>query len=85
MLPFRTEIRNSPREQILKIYLKDTALDNSVKTYLENFKDIRIIEVNESIAQNRVSKNITVYRKEGVDINVLKDVIDDYLMSYFKN
>ena len=31
MLPYRTEIRNSPKEQTLKVYLKDTSLDEELK------------------------------------------------------
>ncbi|AXT18397.1 hypothetical protein D7030_07910 [Flavobacteriaceae bacterium AU392] len=84
MLPFRTEIRNSPREQTIKIYLTDITLDNEIKSYLQDFDDIRMIEIRDSVGRNRVSENITIFRNENVDINVLKEVIDDYLTSYFE-
>ncbi len=82
-LPFRTEIRNSPKEQTIKIYLTNIVLNDEVKTSLDTFSEIELIEIRESIGRNRVSKNITVFRKEGVDINILKETIDDHLTIYF--
>ena len=71
MLPFRTEIRNSPTQQTIKVFLSDESLDNNVKHYLESFNEIELIEIRKSVERNRVSENITIFRKDGVDINSL--------------
>ncbi|MEI6864839.1 hypothetical protein [Flavicella sp.] len=84
MLPYRSEIRNSPKEQTLKIYLSDTSLDNQLKSLLENIHGIRIIEVQESISRNRAKENLTIYLKEDISINILKEKIDAFLENYFE-
>ncbi|NAS31258.1 hypothetical protein GTQ40_09775 [Flavobacteriaceae bacterium R38] len=84
MIHFRTEIRNSPKEQTLKIYLTNVGLNDEVKKKLEGFDEIKLIEIRETMGRNRVSENITVFRKEGIDINVLKTKIDDHLERYFE-
>ena len=84
MLPFRTEIINSPTQQTIKIYLSDISLCHEVRTHLKDFQDIEIMEIRDSVAQNRECKNITVFRKEGVDINQLRETLDQHLIHYFK-
>jgi len=82
-ISYRTEIRNSPKEQTIKIYLTDVTLNRAITGYLENLDEIELVEIRETMGRNRVSKNITVFRKEGVDINLLKTIIDQYLSDYF--
>ncbi|TGV02900.1 hypothetical protein [Flavivirga rizhaonensis] len=84
MLPFRSEIRNSPSHQTIKIFLTDKSLDNKIKTHLEHFKEIESIEIRESIGQNREDENITVFLKDDVDINKMKTSIDSSLWWYFE-
>ncbi|AUC23344.1 MULTISPECIES: hypothetical protein [Polaribacter] len=84
MLAFRTEIRNSPREQTLKIYLSDTSLVVGLKNLLENIKGVRIVEVQESFSRNREAENVTIYRKEKHSINALKEKVDTFLGIYFE-
>lgn len=83
MLPFRTEIRNSPKEQTIKIYVKDISQDADIKTMLEQMNTIKLVEIQSSLSRNRVDKNITVFRNEGININELKMSIDVLLDSYF--
>lgn len=83
MLPFRSEIRNSPTQQTIKIFLSDESLDNEIKDYLGNFNEIELIEIRKSVERNRVKENITIFRKEGVDINSLQARIDESLNKYF--
>lgn len=83
MKPFRSEIRNSPTQQTIKIFLSDESLDSDVKSYLESFTDIELIEIRKSVERNRVDENITVFRKDGVCINSLHDKIDNSLAGYF--
>ncbi|WP_346883238.1 hypothetical protein [uncultured Algibacter sp.] len=85
MLPFRSEIRNSPTQSTIKIFLSDESLDARVKKHLEHFKDIEDIELRESIGQNRVNENITVFLKDHVDINKIKQSIDSSLWWYFED
>ena len=83
MLPFRSEIRNSPREQTIKIYVKDISLDDSIKKMLEKIDTVNIAEIQESVSRNRVGINITVFGTEGTNINLLKTEIDELLDSFF--
>ena len=55
MLPFRSEIRNSPTQQTIKVFLSDESLDAKVKTFLEEFSEIEFIEIRDSIGRNTVS------------------------------
>ena len=84
MQPFRSEIRNSPTQSTIKIFLSDESLDARIKKHLEHFSEIETIEIIESISQNRAGENITVYMKDDVDINKLKQSIDSSLWWYFE-
>jgi predicted glycosyl hydrolase (DUF1957 family) len=84
MMPFRSEIRNSPTRPTIKIFLSDETLDEKVKTYLEHFDAIEMMELRESVGQNRVNENITVFIKEGADIREVKAAIDTDLQAYFE-
>ena len=84
MLPFRSEIRNSPTQPTIKIFLSDVSLDERIKKHLEHFKEIEDIEIRESIGQNRVDENITVFLKDNADINKMKQSIDSSLWWYFE-
>jgi len=84
MLPYRSEIRNSPKEQTIKIYVSDISLADQLKSLLENINGIRIVEIQKSLSRNRVEKNITVFRTEDISINSLKEKVDTFLESYFE-
>lgn len=84
MLPFRSEIRNSPTQPVIKIFLRDESLDSRIKKHLEHFNEIEHIEICESVARNRACENITVFLKEGGDINRIKTYIDSSLWLYFE-
>ena len=84
MLPFRTEIRNSPKEQTLKIYLSDISLDIELQGLLEKIDGVRMAEVQTSLSRNRVPENLTVYREDGISINDLKEKLDAFLNTYFE-
>ncbi|SHI40884.1 hypothetical protein [Algibacter luteus] len=84
MLPFRSEIRNSPTQPTIKIFLSDESLDERIKKHLEHFKEIEDIEICDSIAQNRACESITIYLKDDVDINKMKQSIDSSLWWYFE-
>ena len=59
MLPFRSEIRNSPTQSTIKIFLSDESLDARIKKHLEHFSEIETIEITESISQNKVTISST--------------------------
>ena len=84
MLPFRSEIRNSPSRQSIKIYLTDESLDSKIKRHLEHFKEIEEIEIIDTVEQNRSDENITVFLKDGIDIVKMKASIDSSLWWYFE-
>lgn len=84
MLPFRSEIRNSPTQATIKIFLGDVALDERIKKHLEHFNEIDTIEIRKSVERNRVGENLTVFLKENVDINKMKSSIDSSLWWYFE-
>jgi len=83
-LPFRSEIRNSPTRQTLKIFLSDKSLDIRIKNHLEHFNEIELIEIRQSMGRNRADENITIFLKEGADINKMKQSIDSSLWWYFE-
>lgn len=84
MLPFRSEIRNSPSQPTIKIFLSDESLDAKIKNHLEHFNEIELIEIRESVGQNRGVENITIFLKDDVDINKMKQSIDSSLWWYFE-
>lgn len=84
MLPFRSEIRNSPSHLTIKVYLSDESLDERIKKHLEHFNEIEMIEIRETQGQNRVGENITIFLKDEVDINKMKASIDSSLWWYFE-
>ena len=84
MLPFRSEIRNSPSQPTIKIFLSDESLDAQIKKHLQHFKEIEEIEICDCIEQNRANESITVFLKEGVDIAKMKQFIDSSLWWYFE-
>ena len=84
MLPFRSEIRNSPSQQTIKVFLTNESLNNKIKTHLKHFNEIDFIEIRESVERNRANKNITVFFKDDVDINKMKASIDSSLWWYFE-
>ncbi|WP_298531241.1 hypothetical protein [uncultured Algibacter sp.] len=84
MLPFRSEIRNSPSRPTIKIYLSDESLVERIKKHLEHFNEIEMIELRETQGQNRVGENITVFINEDADINKMKTSIDSSLWWYFE-
>ena len=84
MLPFRSEIRNSPSQATIKIFLSDESLDERIKTHLEHFKDIEAIEIRESIEQTESTENLTIFLNDGVDIRKMKQSIDSSLWWYFE-
>ncbi len=84
MLPFRSEIRNSPAQQTIKVFLSDESLDSKIKSHLEHFKEIELIEIQQSVGRNRADENITIFLKDDVDINKMKTSIDSSLWWYFE-
>ena len=40
MKPFRSEIRNSPSQQTIKVFLSDESLDGKIKNHLDRFEEI---------------------------------------------
>ncbi|WP_308991478.1 hypothetical protein QLS71_005530 [Mariniflexile litorale] len=84
LLPFRSEIRNSPTKQTIKIFLSDESLDDKIKNHLEHFTEIELIEINETVEQNHADENLTIFLQDSVDINRMKASIDSSLWWYFE-
>lgn len=83
MLSFRTEIRNNPKEQTIKIYLSQPKYDTDCKNMLQKIEGIREIEVCDSVARNRVEECLTVFKNDDIDINSLQKRIEYQLDSHF--
>ncbi|NIJ43776.1 hypothetical protein FHR24_000215 [Wenyingzhuangia heitensis] len=83
MLPFRTEIRNSPKNQTIKVYINDTTCDKECKDLLDKISGIDFIEIQESVSRNRVEENITVFVKESADVNRVQQLIENKLDQHF--
>lgn len=84
MKPFRSEIRNSPTQPTIKVFLADESLDGKIKKHLEHFDEVELIEIRQSIGRNRADENITVFLKDDADINKMKSSIDSSLWWYFE-
>ena len=84
MEPFRSEIRNTPSAPTIKVYLTDESLDVKIKNHLESFVEIDFIEIRDTVEQNRGDENLTIFLKDGVDINNVKTSIDSSLWWYFE-
>lgn len=84
MEPFRSEIRNTPSAQTIQVYLSDESLDVKIKHHLESFNEIDFIEIRETVAQNRSNESLTIFLKDGIDINKMKASIDSSLWWYFE-
>jgi len=83
MLPFRTEIRNNPKMQTIKVYLQNIKKDLECKMLLRKINGIDFIEIQKSVSRNRVSQNLTVFIKQGADINRVKKLVENQLDSHF--
>ncbi len=53
MIPFRTEIRNAPREQTIKVYLSDCDMNEQLKERLTNLYGIKSIEIQKRLHSKR--------------------------------
>lgn len=84
MKPFRSEIRNSPSQQTIKIFLNDQSLDGKIKNHLEQLEEVDFIELRESVGRNREDENITIFLRDDADIHKTKEKIDSRLWWYFE-
>ena len=83
MLPFRTEIRNSPKCQTLKVYINDTTCDIECKDLLNNISGIESIEIQKSLSRNRVEENLTIYIHDDADVNRVQKLVENKLDEHF--
>ncbi|MDO3694131.1 hypothetical protein QVZ41_04595 [Wenyingzhuangia sp. chi5] len=83
MLPFRTEIRNSPKCQTLKVYINDTTCDQECKDLLNNISGIESIEIQKSISRDRVEENLTIYIHDDADVNRVQKLVENKLDQHF--
>ncbi|GGF64998.1 hypothetical protein [Wenyingzhuangia marina] len=83
MLPFRTEIRNSPKCQTLKVYINDTSCDQECKDLLNNISGIESIEIQKSISRDRVEENLTIYIHDDADVNRVQKLVENKLDEHF--
>ncbi|WP_203256135.1 hypothetical protein [Hyunsoonleella ulvae] len=84
MLPFRSEIRNSPTQPTIKIFLGDESLDTRIKKHLEHFNEVDTVEIRKSVERNRVGEHLTIFFKDNVDVCSMKKSIDSSLWWYFE-
>lgn len=83
MLPFRTEIRNSPNCQTLKVYIKDISCDKECKDLLNSISGIDTIEIQKSVSRNRVEENLTIYMNDDADVNRVQELVENKLDMHF--
>ncbi|KAB1068323.1 hypothetical protein F6U93_06380 [Tamlana haliotis] len=84
MLPFRSEIRNSPSHPTIKIFLSDEALVPRIKKHLDHFDDVELVEIRKTYGRNREGDNLTIFLKDHADITKMKSSIDSSLWWYFE-
>ncbi|WP_010134389.1 hypothetical protein [Ochrovirga pacifica] len=80
---FRTEIRNSPKRQTIKVYVHDIKCDVECKELLEQLCGVDFVEIQESLSRDRVKENVTVFVKDDADVNRVQQLVENKLDEHF--
>ena len=81
---FDTEIRESPRERYLKVFIRDLTQLNEVRTFLEGLNSTRTVNITDSSGKNSPAQNLTVYPSRVYDILEVEREVTVALESYFQ-
>lgn len=79
------EIRKSPREEYLKVFVADLSQLESLQALLEGLASVRRVNITASRSTSSHEKNLTVYPSRVYDITEVKDQVRSYLDSYFQS
>ena len=81
---FRSEIKKSPNQAIIKLFLANESLAGHVKYYLENkFAGIRCVLNTEVVGKTATNENVTIFLNDGIDIHEVKRNINYSLRRFF--
>jgi hypothetical protein len=81
---FDTEIRESPREKYLKVFIRDLTQINEVRIFLEALNCTRTVNITSSTSKNSPPQNLTVYPSRVYDIIEVQREVTVALESYFQ-
>ncbi len=79
------EIRKSPREEYLKVFVADLSQLESLQALLESLASVRRVNITESQSASSPEKNLTVYPSRVYDINEVIDQVRSYLDSFYQS
>jgi hypothetical protein len=81
---FDTEIRESPRERYLKVFIRDLTHINEIRTLLEGLNSTRTVNITDSTSRNSPPQNLTIYPSRVYDIIEVQKEVTIALESYFQ-
>lgn len=79
------EIRKSPREEYLKVFVADLSHLESLQALLESLPSVRRVNITGSQSTSSPEKNLTVYSSRVYEISEVIDQVRSYLDSYYQS
>lgn len=80
---FDTEIRESPKERYLKVFIKDIGQIQEVQSLLNGLNSTRIVNITDSQSRNSSPQNLTIYPSRVYGIEEVQSEVTVALESYF--
>jgi len=81
---YHLEVRKSPKEEYLKVFVADVSKLESLLPLLESLPSVRKVNVTESNSTSSPKRNLTVYPSIVYDISEVIDQVSSYLDSYYR-
>lgn len=81
--PYAFEIRESPREKYLKVFLRNEGEAEYIQKNLLALQTIRAVNTTESQSKNHPGTTLTIYAKATYDIQDVQKEVDKFLDTYF--
>lgn len=80
---FSTEIRTSPGDPYLKVFLRRQDDVETCKSLIEQMEVVRKVNITHSNSKDHPGDTLTVYKKSVVDIDELEKAVNDTLQQHF--
>lgn len=82
---FDLEVRKSPREEYLKVFVADLSHLESLQALLESLPSVRRVNITESKSKTYPEQNLTVYPSRVYGISEVLDQVRSYLDSFYQS
>lgn len=80
---FSTEIREAPNTKYLKVFFLDDSEASKTLEIISSLKEVKNVNISASSSKSHPGNTLTIYPKPMVDINTLKNVVEESLECYF--